>query len=119
MRDDDAAAPGRGRPNARGNAPSMVRNQKLTAVLAGRSITAVDSRGGTVMISFDDGSTMTVQSDGTEPAGARAGRVKAVRQRGTTLALDFDDGGTLTLRTAEETSSVMVRDKSHGFEYSD
>jgi hypothetical protein len=47
------------------------------------------------------------------------GRVHAVRQDGTTLSLDFDTGPSLTLRTAEATSSVVVRAHDHSLEYAD
>jgi len=42
-----------------------------------------------------------------------------VRRQGTTLDLDFESGGTLQIPLAEETSSVMVRDKSYVMEYAD
>jgi len=51
--------------------------------------------------------------------GKAVGTTKAVRQQGTTLDLDFEGGGTLQIPLAEETSSVMVRDKSGVMEYAD
>ena len=62
---------------------------------------------------------MTVQTSGSVNSAATGGTVKAVRQQGTTLALDFETSGTLEIPLAEETSSVMVRDKNHGMEYAD
>jgi hypothetical protein len=47
------------------------------------------------------------------------GRVRGVRQQGTTLDLDFETGSTLTLRTAEPTSSVIVRARDRTLEYAD
>lgn len=98
----------------------MARNQKLTKVIKGRRITAVERQGETVRVTFDDGSVMTVRTDGTPPAPASpSGRVVAVRQAGTTLRLDLDDGTTLELHTAEPTASVLLRAKDHTLEYAD
>ena len=62
---------------------------------------------------------MTVQTAGSSNSAATGGKVKTVRQQGTTLDLDFEGGGTLAIPLAEETSSVMVRDKSGTMEYAD
>jgi hypothetical protein len=97
----------------------MARNQKLTSVIAGRIVAAVDVQGSLVAVHFADGSVMTVHTDGSPPSGAPVGRVRAVRQQGTQLIIDLDGGSTMEMQTAESTSSVMVRDKAQGFEYSD
>lgn len=99
----------------------MARNQKLTAVIGGRAVSALDARGPMVSVHFGDGSLMTIQTDGTPPTGAPApgARVKAVRQQGTRFLLDLDDGSSLELHTAEATSSVLVRDGAQRFEYAD
>jgi hypothetical protein len=101
----------------------MSANKKLTGVLAGRTVERIDQDGGTATVQFDDGSIMTVQTAGgaaTSPGSASAlGRVRAVRQQGTTLDLDLETGATLTLRTAEPTSSVIVRAGDRTLEYAD
>ena|SRR5437899_5940634 len=97
----------------------MARNQKLTGILKGRTITEVQSQGGEMRIRFDDGSTMSVQTAGSATQVATGGRIRAVRQQGTTLALDFEDGGTLEIQTAAPASSVLVRDKEQTLEYAD
>ena len=98
----------------------MARNQKLTRVVAGRAIAGVDRPApGQVVVRFGDGSTMTVHTDGTAPAGPTTGAVRAVRQQGTTLQLDLAPAGTLVLHTAEATANVMVRDARHALEYAD
>ncbi len=101
----------------------MSANKKLTGVIAGRSIVRVDQDAGTATVHFDDGSIMTVQTAGgaaTAPGSPSAlGRVQAVRQQGTTLDLDLETGSTLTLRTAEPTSSVLVRAGDRTLEYAD
>ena len=97
----------------------MTSNHKLTGVLKGRTISGTSNEGGVLTILFDDGSKMTVQTAGSSHSAATGGRVQAVRQAGTTLALDFEGGGTMEIPLAEETSSVMVRDKNGGMEYAD
>ena len=97
----------------------MTSNHKLTGVLQGRTISGTSNQGDTLTIHFDDGSQMTVQTAGSSNSAATGGTVKAVRQQGTTLALDFEAGGTMEIPLAEETSSVMVRDKGGAMEYAD
>jgi hypothetical protein len=115
----------------------MAANKKLTKVLAGRTAVRLVWQGATAVVQFDDGSTMTVQtaadaagganqaSPAGSPPGAAAGaagglgRVRGVRQQDTTLNVDFYSGSTLTLRTAEPTSSVLVRARDQTLEYAD
>ena len=97
----------------------MTSNHKLTGVLKGRTISGTSNQGDVLTVLFNDGSKMTVQTTGSSNSAATGGTVQAVRQAGTTLALDFEGGGTLEIPLAEETSSVMVRDKSGAMEYAD
>lgn len=46
-------------------------------------------------------------------------KVRNVRQGGTELDLDLEGGSTVKIVTAEETSSVMLRDKAGKLEYAD
>ena len=97
----------------------MASNHKLTHLLQGRTISGTGNSGGALVISFNDGSKMTVQTAGSSNSASTGGTIKDVRQQGTTLSLDFTGGGTLEIPTAEETSSVMVRDKNGTMEYAD
>jgi hypothetical protein len=99
----------------------MTSNHKLTAVLHGRTITAIHPQGTTLILTFADGATMTVKTAGasTSLSSGHRGTVGKVRQQGTQLALDYDDGTTLQLPLAEATASVMVRAKDHTLEYAD
>ena len=97
----------------------MASNHKLTSLIKGRTIAGTSNQGDTLTIVFDDGSQMTVQTAGSSNSAATGGKIAAVRQQGTELDLDFDGGGTLAIPLAEETSSVMVRDKSGVMEYAD
>ncbi len=97
----------------------MASNHQLTGVLKGRTITGTGNSGNVLTIHFDDGSKMTVQTTGSSNSAATGGKVAAVRQQGTRLELDFAGGGTLEIPLAEETSSVIVRDKNNVMEYAD
>ncbi len=98
----------------------MHSNQKLTKLIAGRTISGSSQVDGLLTITFDDGSTMKVKvATSNTNSATTGGKIKKVRQGGTELDFDLEDGSTLTIITAEETSSVMLRDKAGGFEYSD
>ena len=98
----------------------MARNQKLTRVIAGRTIVGVDRPAANeVLVRFGDGSVMRVLTSGAAPTGPTVGTVRAVRQQGVTLQIDLVPDGTLVLRTAEATASVIVRDTAHALQYAD
>lgn len=97
----------------------MTSNHKLSALLKGRTVTTVSSESAETTITFSDGSLMTVQTGGPVTGGTPGAVVHTVRQADTTLILDFEGGATMQITTAEETSSVMVRDRAHMLEYAD
>ena len=97
----------------------MTSNHKLTSLIRGRTVSGTSNQGDVLTLLFNDGSQMTVQTAGSSNSAATGGTVQAVRQQGTTLALDFAAGGTLEVPLAEETSSVIVRDKNGAMEYAD
>ena len=99
----------------------MASNQKLTRVIAGRTIAASAQEPGLLTLTFGDGSVMNVKvaPSATNAAVNAGAKVKKVRQKGTELDLDFEDGTTWTVQTAEATSSVMLRDKAGKMEYAD
>ena len=98
----------------------MHSNQKLTKLIAGRTISGTSQQDGALTITFDDGSTMKVK---TAPSGANdattGGKILKVRQEGTSLVLDLDGGTSVSSQMAEATSSVMLRDKNGKMEYAD
>lgn len=96
----------------------MAINRKLTGVIKGRTIASADSQDSLLTITFSDGSTMTVKTPDTSFS-SLIGTIQSVWQQGTTLTLELDSGETFDIQTQEETSSVMVRDANHSFEYSD
>ncbi|GJG86499.1 hypothetical protein tb265_16800 [Gemmatimonadetes bacterium T265] len=117
----------------------MAHNQKLTPLLAGRVVAAVEppspaapapasrfapSPAATWHVRFGDGSTLAVRTDGTAPTGAdRAigAAVSDVTQKGTTftLVLGAPAAGSLLFHTAEAAACVMLRDAKGQMEYAD
>ena len=101
----------------------MAANHKLTTILAGRTLASIDQAAGSALLHFDDGSRMTVRVADGMPVDvktpATGARVTGVRQQGTRLDLDFDNAASLEFRTAEATSSVLVRARDQTLEYAD
>ena len=96
-----------------------MRNQKLTPILAGRTVKHTSQTGGVLQIAFDDGSVMKIKTGAPFKDSIAGKTVKAVRQKATEFDLDFDDGTSSAITLAEETSSVMLRDKAGVLEYAD
>ena len=98
----------------------MHSNQKLTKIIAGRTISGTSQADNILSITFDDGSVMKIK---VAPAGTNdattGGKVLKVQQEGTVLCLVLTDGSSVKIETAEATSSVMLRDKSGKLEYAD
>ena len=94
----------------------MPRNQKLTKVIAGRTVKAATVQPGSVSVLFDDQSNMKIKTAGpaTIPPG---GKVKSVREAKAELKIDFEDGSSATLYLADSGSAVAVRDKNNAVEY--
>jgi hypothetical protein len=95
----------------------MARNQKLTAVVAGRCVQSASPEPGRLVIVFDDQSTMTVKTDGIAAAISTGAKVKAVLENGDECILRFEDGSSVTVRLADPGASVAVRDRSNAVEY--
>ena len=94
----------------------MPRNQKLTKVIAGRTIKVATTEPGSVLVLFDDQSSMKIKiaRPATIPPG---GKVKAVHEAMAEFKIDFEDGSSATLCLADPGSSVAVRDKNNAVEY--
>lgn len=98
----------------------MHSNQKLTRIIAGRTISGTSQADDMLSITFDDGSVMKIKTTPSNAnTAATGGKVARVRQEGTSLCLDLEGGMTLSIQTAEATSSVMLRDKAGKLEYAD
>ena len=94
----------------------MQRNQKLTKVIAGRTVQVATVEPGGVLVLFDDQSNMKVKTVGpaTIPPG---GKVKSVHEAKSEFKIDFEDGSSATLSLADPGSFVAVRDKNNLVEY--
>jgi|SRR5665647_1302470 len=98
------------------------RNQKLTPIIKGRTITQVSWDGPAALLHFDDGSTLRIHALAAPAKGAppaAVGKIKAVRQSLELIAFDLDSGPTLTIPLAEATSCVMLRDAKGSLQYAD
>jgi len=94
----------------------MPRNQKLTKVIAGRTVKVATVEPGGVSVVFDDESRMKIKTTGpaTIPPG---GKVKSVHETKAEFKIEFADGPSATLCLADPGSSVAVRDKNNAVEY--
>ena len=94
----------------------MPRNQKLTKVIAGRTVKVATAEPSGVSIVFDDQSNMKIKTAGpaTIPPG---GKVKSVHETKAEFKIEFGDGASVTFCLADPGSSVAVRDKNNAVEY--
>jgi hypothetical protein len=94
----------------------MPRNQKLTKVIAGRTVKVATVEPGSVLVLFDDQSNMKIKTAG--PATIQpGGKVKSVNEAHAEFKIDFEDGSSATLSLADPGASVAVRDKNNAVEY--
>jgi len=94
----------------------MPRNQKLTKVVAGRTVKLATVEPGGVFVLFEDQSNMKIKTAG--PAAVPpGGKVKSVHETKAEFKIDFEDGSSATLCLADPGSSVAVRDKNNAVEY--
>lgn len=98
----------------------MARNQKLTPIIAGRTIESVSNSPDKTVIKFTDGSKAHVRvAENLKPSELKERTVKAVRQSGAVLNLDFEDESSAEIKLAEQTSCVLLRDGNGVLEYAD
>lgn len=97
----------------------MALNQKLTRVIAGRSVVGVDTSAAQCLVHFDDGSHMVVKVSAPPVSPDQRGKVTRVRQSGTALDIDLDDNATIAFTTADLMGCVMVRAATNALEYAD
>ena len=94
----------------------MRRNQKLTKVIAGRTIKAVTVEPGSVSVLFDDQSSMKIKTAGAA-AVSPGSKVKSVHEAKADFEIEFEDGSSATFSLANPGSSVTVREKNNAVEY--
>jgi hypothetical protein len=94
----------------------MPRNQKLTKLIAGRTIKVTTIEPGSVLIWFDDQSNMKIKTAGAG-AVSLGSKVKSVHETKAEFRIEFEDGSSATFCLADPGSSVAVRDKNNVVEY--
>jgi hypothetical protein len=95
----------------------MPRNQKLTAVITGRTVQSATGEPGRLVVMFNDQSTMTVKTTGPAATISTGARIKAVLENGDECILQFEGGSSITLRVADPGASVAVRARDNTVEY--
>jgi len=95
---------------------NMRRNQKLTKVIAGRTVKSVTVEPGGVLVLFDDQSNMKIKIAGAA-AVSPGSKVKSVHETGADFKIEFEDGSSATFCLANPGSSVAVRDEDNAVEY--
>jgi hypothetical protein len=78
----------------------MRRNQKLTKVIAGRTIKAVTTEPGSVLVLFEDQSSMKIKTTGVA-AVSPGSKVKSVHEAKAEFRIEFEDGSSATLCLAD------------------
>jgi hypothetical protein len=94
----------------------MRRNQKLTKVIAGRTIRAVTTEPGSVLVLFDDQLSVKIKTVGAA-AVSPGSKVKSVHEAKADFRIEFEDGSSVTFCVANSASPVAVRDKNNAVEY--
>ena len=79
----------------------MHTNQKLGKLIAGRTITGSTQTDGKLMLTFDDGSVMTVKTAPTSAVPATGGKVVKVRQQDDALSLDLEGGTSAAIQMVD------------------
>jgi hypothetical protein len=74
----------------------MPRNQKLTKVIAGRTIKVATVKPGDVLVLFNDQSNMKIKTPGPATIPPE-GKIKSVHEAKAEFRIDFEDGSSATL----------------------
>ena len=94
----------------------MSRNQKLTKVIAGRTIKAATTEPGGLLILLDDQSSMKIKTAAAATV-STGGKIKSVHEAKAEFKIEFEDGSTAIVQLADPGSSVAVRDRNNVVEY--
>jgi hypothetical protein len=94
----------------------MSRNQKLTKVIAGRTIKTATAEPSGVLVLFDDQSCIKIKTT-CVAALSPGSKVKSVYETRAEFKIEFEDGSSATWRLDNPGSSVAVRDKNNAVEY--
>jgi hypothetical protein len=96
----------------------MPLNHKLTNVVKDRVVQNFQVNGSELLISFFDGSTMTVTIAECNSLPLHEGaRIRQISEDQTTLLFECEDGSILDVTIVDPGNSMIVRDKNNQVEY--
>ena len=96
----------------------MAVNNKLTHAIKDRAVQKFQVNGSELLISFVDGSTMTVTiAESNSPPLHEGARIRQISEDETKLLFECEDDSTLDVTIVEPGNSVIIRDKNLGVEY--
>jgi hypothetical protein len=96
----------------------MTVNLRLTHAVKDRVIQSIQLNASELLISFVDGSTMTVSIiESNSPPLREGARIRQISEDQVKLVIECEDGVTFDVRLVDPGSSVAVRDKSDMVEY--
>jgi hypothetical protein len=96
----------------------METNEKLTSILRGRTIELVSKEEGSVVIVFDDNSSLRLKVAGGPTLNMLGeGKIESVAEEGTEIVLLAEDGRIAILPLAELGSSVSLTNATGDVEY--
>jgi hypothetical protein len=96
----------------------MIRNQKLTNCIKGRTVQSASVERERLVITFIDQSILTVKTaPGLAATIATGCKIQAVLEEGCECTLQFDDGSSVALRLANPGASVALRARNSAVEY--
>jgi hypothetical protein len=96
----------------------MAVNLRLTHAVKDRAVQKFQLNGSELVISFVDGSTMTVTiAESNSPPLLEGVRIRQISEDGAKLLFECEDDSTLDVTIVDPGNSVVVRDKNLGVEY--
>ena len=93
-------------------------NHKLTGVVKNRVVQSVQLNASELLISFVDGSTMTLKIvESNSPPLREGARIRKISEDQAKLSFECEDDSTLDVTIVDPGNSVSVRDQNHHVEY--
>jgi hypothetical protein len=93
-------------------------NNKLTHAIKDRVVQSFQLDGSELIISFVDGSTMTVKiAECNGPALHEGARIRQISEDESKILFECEDESTLDVTIVDPGNSVIVRDKNNQVEY--
>jgi hypothetical protein len=97
---------------------TMAVNLRLTHAIKDRAVQSFGLNGSELLISFVDGSTMTITvAECNSPPLREGARIRQISEDQAKLLLECEDDSLLDLTIVDPGNSVIVRDKNDAVEY--